>query len=58
MADAPGFPKVAQVFDELGIVVRGEDVWIRREAPLAALRQALMRVDEETARWRRELLKR
>jgi len=56
IADRPGFPEFESTLTDLGVIVEGENVWIRNEAPLSDTRRSMTRVDEERAEWRRQLL--
>ena len=58
IADRPGFPEFESTLRALGVIVEGENVWIRNEAPLSDTRRSLTRVDKERAAWRRQLLDR
>jgi len=54
-ADTLGFPDTTEAFERLGVEVRKGRASFQRNAELADLRVSMMRVDAETAAWRRQL---
>jgi len=54
-ADTAGFPDTRDVFERLGIRVHDDKVSLRRKGELVSVREAIMRTDTPTARWRGQL---
>lgn len=54
-ADTAGFPDTSEYFERLGLRVSNDKVRIRRNAELQEMRDAIMRTDMPTARWRGQL---
>jgi hypothetical protein len=54
-ADAAGFPDTDDVFLRLGIQTRGDSVYLRNGAELAAIREAITRTVIPVAEWRGQL---
>lgn len=54
-AETVGFPGTSELFEQLGVDVDGGRTRLRRNAELTELRESIMQVDPETARWRSQL---
>lgn len=54
-ADTAGFPDTSEYFERLGIRISNDKVSLRRTGELQEIRDAIMRTDMPTARWRGQL---
>jgi hypothetical protein len=54
-AETAGFPDTSEVMERLGVSVSADKISLKRNAELAAFREAITRTDSATAAWRDQL---